>query len=139
MTGTPGLTPTVEDVEKFARIQLPESAEEVQFFAETEGIDVFVAMKFVIPSNDLEKFLIDSGYEGPLQRIKYLSEIPGYALELDNNIPGWPSDAKWEAAIKEDSMILFGAKVSEPGFNRGILVDKTNSDTFVIYLVHNSL
>ena len=136
---TPRETPTIEDVEKYGRVQIPESAENVKFYVDWGGIDVLVAVRFEISPENLSEFLSDAGYEEPLQRIEWITWVPGYTLGLDNIIPDWPSDEVWKAAIKDETKVLFGADVDEPGFSRQILVDKTNAELFIIYLVHHSL
>jgi len=136
MTTPPRATPSISDIEKYARLKMPSSAHDIHAYLLTEAIDALVVITFRLPSSDLPRFLAGAGYLEPL-------EPPGdefyqitHFLGFNDKLSEWPTDAAWEDMLQDPSRVLRAADVDEPGFHRSILVDQTDPNLYSVYLVH---
>lgn len=129
----------IAEIEAYGRLTMPAAAQNIQFYRETGGMDGFLALKFELPPDALSVFLDQAGYDEPLAVPYQLRDILGLLYPLSEQIDGWPTMAEWEQMLGDPALILLTATTSEPGFSRTVLVDQTDGDLFVIYLVHHAL
>ncbi len=119
-TATPD--PLRAQVESSARIKLPESARNLhaEFLTEVKRTAI---VKFSIPAADLALTLRQAGYTEPLTE--------GNATLLPHKELDW-----WQPRAAK---IIAGNVQGEPGFMRRVGVDKTDPNTYIIYLEHLEL
>jgi hypothetical protein len=131
----------IAEIEKYGRLTMPATAQNVEFYLEPGGIDAFVALKFEIPADEFFLFLEQAGYTEPLERAVRLRDIRGLLYPLDewNLIRSWPTREEWEQLLQDSTKILMFAKRHEPGFSRNVVVDQTNPELYIVYLVHHEL
>ncbi len=137
-TMTPASIPTASnsEIEKWGRLTVPSSAQDMQAYVNTGSIDALVVLTFRIPAADLASFMDGAAYTAPLQPVGEELHEAAYFLGFSENLAGWPSDADWERLLKDPTRILMGLGEDEPGFHRSILVDQTDPELYTIYLVH---
>jgi len=135
---TPTATPTVPiaDVEKWGRLSMPSSAQDVRAYVDPGGLDSLVVLSFKLPKADLDSFLATAGYSSELQPVEDGMTAGAYFLGFSTRLQGWPSDAEWEGLLSDPSRSLMGQAVDEPGFHRSLLVDETDPEVYTVYLVH---
>lgn len=132
-------TPSVAEIEEIGRLRMPSSAQDIEAYADLDGMDDIVIVRFKLPHDELEAFLRDAGYPQPLQPADRLSSIPGWAMGFDQLLPAWPSDEGWQRMLDDPARVLQVAESSEPGFYRSVIVDFGDSDLPTVYLRHNDL
>lgn len=135
---TPNAMPTasISEIEKWGRLTMPPSAEDVHAHVNTEGMDALVVLTFEIPADDLDAFMTDAGYTAPLQPVGDQLSAVAHFLGFSEVLPDWPSDAEWERLVKDPSRTLKATEADEPDYHRSILVDQTEPDDYTIFLVH---
>ena len=135
---TPTATPTVPiaDIEKWGRLTMPSSAQDVRAYVNTSGPDALLVITFKLPEADLSSFMADAGYTGQLQPVEGGLPALAHFIGFSERLAGWPSDAEWEGLVGDPTRILLGQELDEPGFHRSLLVDETDPDVVTIYLVH---
>ena len=134
------LTPdTINEIENYGRLTMPAGAQNIQFHLETDGMNAFLALRFEMPSDELPLFLEQASYTEALTTPRHLRDILGLLYPLDQQISNWPTMEKWEQMLEDPARTLLAATRSEPGFSRTMLVDQTNEELYIIYLVHHEL
>lgn len=134
------LTPdTIDEIENYGWLAMPAGVQNIQFHLETAGIDAFLALRFEIPSDELPLFLEQASYTEALTTPRHLRDILGLLYPLDQQISNWPTMDEWEQMLEDPARTLLAATRSEPGFSRTVLVDRTNEELYIIYLVHHEL
>jgi hypothetical protein len=148
MTAVPTSTPSIADIERWARLEMPASAQDIQAYVDPGGLDALVVMTFKLPPQDLQPFLDAAGYPAPLQVPDSSRFVPGYYEEFDKGLPGkpdsaglpwWPSRGEWDRMLQESDRVLRLGHVFESSFSRSILVDQTDGDLYTIYLYHSEV
>lgn len=119
MTATPKQY-SVEEVEKIARIEIPDAASEIQVDADTGWMDDAAWIKFALPPNELEFFLENYGFQ--------LEE--GYWSIQNTGLSWWP---EWSPPSGPSIAKYMGGKRHFPGYSQSILVDVTNPDLYIVY------
>lgn len=127
MTALPTLT--MEEIERMARIKIPDSAQDIQVYYVTGGMDDLILVKFTLPATELDAFLKSAGYPTELTDHGWPRFVPS------DHVPWWP---KREEYFDNPEKSFAGAEVQEMeiGFVRKILVDQTDLELFIIYLQH---
>ena len=135
---TPTATPTVPiaDVEKWGRLSMPSSAQDIRAYVDPGGLDAIAVLTFKLPKLDLDSFLASAGYAGELRPVGDELSAAAFFLGFSQYLQGWPSDAEWEGLVTDPTRRLMGVAVDEPGFHRSILVDETDPELYTVYLVH---
>jgi len=95
VTTTPKPTPTISDIEKYARLTMPASARDIHAYVDPGFLDSIVILTFKLAPEDLPAFLADAGYPDPLQPVWNPLAIPGYYDNFRKLLPAWPSRADW--------------------------------------------
>lgn len=114
---------SIEEVEKIARIKIPDSATEIQVYGVTGWMDDMALIKFKLPAAELNTFL---------ERYGFHDLKPGYwSIQNDASVDWWPN---WQPGSKPPIEKYLGGQFGQPGFAQHILVDVTNEDFYVIYL-----
>lgn len=135
---TPNAMPTasISEIEKWGRLTMPQSAQDVHAHVNTQGPDALVVLTFRIPPDDLDAFMVDAGYTAPLQPVGDQLNAVAHFLGFSEMLPAWPTDTEWERLVKDPARTLKGSEADEPDFHRSILVDQTEADYYTIFLVH---
>jgi len=136
MTSTAATTVPISEVEKWGRLTMPSSAQDVRAYVNTSGPDALLVITFKLPEADLSSFMADAGYTGQLQPVEGGLPALAHFIGFSERLAGWPSDAEWEGLVGDPTRILLGQELDEPGFHRSLLVDETDPDVVTIYLVH---
>jgi len=126
--------PGIDALESVVRIKIPPTAFDVQWDIESGGMDDLAAVSFVLPASDLDDFLKQAGYSGPLEPITALNLGQFDDLGLEKKIPGWPTPAQWDTLVA--AKVLKGRSQTEPDFVRKIIVDCSADNLCTIYLIH---
>jgi len=136
MTPTVTTSIAIADVEKWGRLSMPSSAQDIRAYVNTSGPDALVVLTFKLPRADLDSFVSDAGYSGQLQPVGDGLPAVAHFIGFSDRLPAWPSDAEWEGLVGDATRVLRGQQVDEPGFHRSLLVDETDPYLVTIYLVH---
>ena len=136
MTPTAATSVPISDVEKWGRLTMPSSAQDVRAYVDPGGLDAIVVLSFKLPKADLDSFLASAGYEGELQPVEDELSAAAFFLGFSQYLQGWPSDAEWEELVTDPTRNLMGQAVDEDGFHRSILVDETDPEQYTVFLVH---
>jgi len=129
-------TAPISDIEKWGRLSMPSSAQDVRAYVDTGGLDSLVLLTFKLPKADLDSFLANAGYAAELQPVQNELSAVAHFIGFAEKLPGWPTDAEWEALVSDPTRNLLGQQVSEPGFHRSVLVNETDAEVYTVYLVH---
>lgn len=119
MTATPKQY-SVEEVEKIARIEIPDAASEIQVDADTGWMDDAAWIKFALSPDEMKPFIEKYGFQ--------LEE--GYWSIQNTGLIWWPD---WSPPSKPPIAKYMGAKRHFTGYSQSILVDVTNPDLYVVY------
>jgi len=136
MTPPVASTAPISDIEKWGRLSMPSSAQDIRAYVDTGGLDSLVVLTFKLPKADLDSFLVSAGYTSELLPVEAGLPAPAYFLGFSQYLQGWPSDAEWDAMIADPSRSILGQEGGEPGFHRSVLVDETDAEVYTVYLVH---
>jgi len=148
MTAAPTSTPSIADIERWGRLEIPASAQDIQAYVDTGGLDALVVLTFRLPASDLPLFLATAGYSAPLTPPDGSRFIPGYYEEFDKGLPGrpdaaglswWPSKEDWDRMLQDPQRVLRSGHVFESSFSRTILIDQTDGDLLTVYLFHSEV
>jgi len=136
MTPTAATSVPISDVEKWGRLTMPSSAQDVRAYVDPGGLDAIVVLTFKLAKVDLDSFLANAGYAGELQPVEDELSAAAFFLGFSQHLQGWPSDAEWEELVTDPTRNLMGQAVDEDGFHRSILVDETDPEQYTVFLVH---
>ena len=147
-TAVPTATPSIAEIERWARLKMPATAQDVHAYVDARWLDALVVLTFKLPAGNLAPFLREAGYEDPLRPPESTLDIPGYYEEFDRRLPGydnstglpwWPSTADWNRMLDDPERVLLFGDVFKASFSRTILVDQTDPDLYTIYLYHSEV
>lgn len=136
MSTSSSTTYTIEDIEALARIQIPDSVANLESYVDPGGIDHLIALRIDLPADELDSFLEGAGYAKPLEPISFVPSLFG---QMGSYMTNWPTIETWDSMMQEKADQLFSLQKIEPGFARNIIVDKSDPERYVIYLIHHSL
>lgn len=115
---------SVEEVQRIAGIEIPDSATEVQVYGVTGWLDDYALIKFKLPAHELGPFLEKHGFH---------DLEPGYWSIYDSSSVDW-----WPNRLPDSKKPIekyLGGKFEGPDrIVQRILVDITNEDFYIIYL-----
>ena len=115
----------VEQIEQFAALDLPESATDIR--SNLSGFqDLFLRVRFALPASELPGFLTGTQFEEPLAAGAVPNLIAG---EWER--PWWQPDQARQFVVGETTFERpTGGRLYEH-----LLVDTTDPDTYIVYLV----
>jgi hypothetical protein len=140
--GAPTMTPpnspqaSITEIERWGRLTMPESAQDIQAHVDTGGLDALVVLTFKLPPDDLPSFLAGAGYSEPLESVDPEFFSVAHFLSFSDDLAAWPTDDEWDRMIQDPSLRLMEASHDDPDFHRSVLVDQTDPSLYTIYLVH---
>jgi hypothetical protein len=112
-------------IESYARIKLPNSATNIHSYS-TSGKDLLILVKFELPPSDLDAFTKSIGYTNQIQ----VNQLSLERADPFDKAPWWdPRAAK----------IFAGGMIDSGSFAKMILIDKTNPNSYIIYLEHSTV
>jgi hypothetical protein len=120
MSATPQYS--IEDAERIARIKIPAEAYEIQVYTVTGWMDDAALIKFKLPSNKLQPFLDEYGFQ---------VEKGYWPFQDGPSVEWWPNRKEdGEPPISN----YLGGELDFPGYVQKIVVDISNPDVYTVYL-----
>ena len=121
MSATPQYS--IEDAERIARIKIPAEAYEIQVYTVTGWMDDAALIKFKLPSNKLQPFLDEYGFQ---------VEKGYWPFQDGPSVEWWPNrKGDGEPPISN----YLGGELDFPGYYvQKIVVDISNPDVYTVYL-----
>ncbi len=108
------------EIESFTLMQLPASTRNIQTYTET-GIDRLLLLRFSADIEEVPSFILQSRFEKTLQE-----DYRPFVTDFGTNLSWW--------AIDEAKHVL-GTEDQKEGRSRQILVDITNPQVAIVYVV----